>query len=168
MIIGGFEVLNQWEISSLRNELIEKEKTLSGMGDQREISQSDIDKMEQNIQLYKGLEQELAGLQYQKQLVQQVMLKRQNFIEKILPTLSHSINDGVILDSMVETDWYHFTLTGRSIDQSSIDDFYRVLSINLQPLQMTIVDNPSRLDQGNVTQAGIYAFEFTLRQQVMQ
>ena len=168
MIIGGFEVLNQWEISSLRNELIEKEKTLSGMGDQREISQSDIDKMNQNIELYKGLEQELAGLQYQKQLVQQVMLKRQNFVEKILPTLSHSINDGVILDSMVETDWYHFTLTGRSIDQSSIDDFYRVLSINLQPLQMTIVDNPSRLDQGNVTQAGIYAFEFTLRQQVMQ
>jgi hypothetical protein len=168
MIIGGFEVLNQWEISSLRDELIEKEKTLSGMGDQREISQSDIDKMNQNIELYKGLEQELAGLQYQKQLVQQVMLKRQNFVEKILPTLSHSINDGVILDSMVETDWYHFTLTGRSIDQSSIDDFYRVLSINLQPLQMTIVDNPSRLDQGNVTQAGIYAFEFTLRQQVMQ
>ena len=168
LIIGSYEVFNQWEIAKLRHQLTEKENTLSSMGDQREISQSDIDKMNQNIELYKGLEKELAGLQYQKQLVQQVMLKRQNFIEKILPTLSHSINDGVILDSMVETDWYHFTLSGRSIDQSSIDDFYRVLSINLQPLQMTIVDNPSRLDQGNVTQAGIYAFEFTLRQQVMQ
>jgi hypothetical protein len=93
------------------------------------------------------------------------MLKRQNVVEKLLPTLAHSINDGVILDSLNETDWYQFSITGRAVDQSSIDEFNRVLSINLQPLELQVVDSPSRLDnKTDFNYGGVYVFEFTLKQ----
>lgn len=163
-VILSYEFWRQWEVSDLEQQLLEKEQRLSQFSDDRGDIQSEIRQAERNIESYKQLEKELNALSYQKELVQSVMLKRQNVIEKLLPTLSHSINDGVILDSLNETDWYQFTITGRAVDQRSIDEFNRVLSINLQPLELQIVDSPSRLEgQGDFNYGGVYVFEFTLR-----
>ncbi len=167
VIIVSYEAYRQLQIGQLEASLIEKETRLSQFGDDRGDIQADIKRAEKNIQQYKALENSLYSLEYKKDLVQSVMLKRQDVIEKLLPTLAHSINDGVILDSLNETDWYQFTITGRAVDQSSIDEFNRVLSINLQPLELQIINSPSRLEsQEEFNYGGVYVFEFTIRQRL--
>jgi hypothetical protein len=165
LIILGFESYRQYEIGQLNQVLEQKESDLAKYGDDKGDIQAEIKQAERDIEAYKKLEQEYNALEYKKSLVNSVMLKRQNVVEKLLPTLAHSINDGVILDSLNETDWYQFSITGRAVDQSSIDEFNRVLSINLQPLELQVVDSPSRLDnKTDFNYGGVYVFEFTLRQ----
>lgn len=165
VIVLGYEGVRQWQIQQLQSTLAAKEKQLDAYGDDKGVQASDVKKAEKNIAQYKSLEQELNSLNYKKELVQSVMIKRQNVIEKLLPTLAHSVNDGVIIDSLNETNWYQFTLTGRAVDQNSVDEFNRVLSINLQPLNLYILNSPSRLDgQDSYNYSGVYIFEFTIQQ----
>ena len=106
----------------------------------------------------------MSDLRGEKQLIEQLIIKRQSFVERLLPVLSESINDGVILDSLQEKSWYQFSITGRAVDQASIDDFNQVLSISLEPLNMYISSSPSTFrGDAAVTQNGVYVFEFLLQ-----
>jgi hypothetical protein len=165
LLIGSYEAFRYVQMDQLQKRLSSLDTELARFGDVRGNSQEEVRQAEENITSYRKLERALNSLQYHKDLVQSVLIKRQAVVEKLLPTLSHSINDGVILDSLNETDWYQFTLTGRAVDQNSVDEFNRVLSINLQPLDIQIINSPSRLEnQGtDYNYGGVYVFEFTLK-----
>ena len=164
LIIAGFEGFKYVQIQELRDQLIAKEKQIGQYKDSKKEKRKELDQAKENIAEYQDKQKELSSLKGEKQLVEQLIIKRQSFVERILPVLSESINDGVVLDSMQEKNWYEFSITGRAIDQASIDDFNQVLSISLESLNMYIASSPSNFKgDAALTQNGVYVFEFLLK-----
>ena len=82
-------------------------------------------------------------LQERKQGLNTVLLERQEFIRQLLPLISASFNDLIILQSLKEGNWYRFTLTGWAADQVVIDELLQRLTGSLEPWNMQISDSTS-------------------------
>jgi hypothetical protein len=60
--------------------------------------------------------------------------------------LEKTIPNEVILESVVEEEWYEFSIKGWALTQASIDNFNSVLSRTLEPWEMYIRDSPSQVN----------------------
>ncbi|WP_415901930.1 hypothetical protein ACMXYR_13100 [Neptuniibacter sp. QD29_5] len=164
LLIAAYEGAYHLKLKSLEAELLAAEQQLEAFKDQSSKARKKYTEAKQNIAVFQKKTKELGSLQAEKQLVEQVIVKRQSFVERLLPVLSESINDGVVLESMKESSWYEFSITGKAVDQASIDDFNQVLSISLEPLNMYIAKSPSNFrGDSALMQNGIYVFEFVLK-----
>lgn len=169
LLIAAYEGFFYWKLDQLQGELISSERQLELMEEKRDRQRKEFSDARKNIDAYLQKNALLGVLQSEKQLVEQVIVKRQSFVERLLPVLSESINDGVVLESMKESAWYEFSITGKAVDQASIDDFNQVLSISLEPLNMYIDKSPSNFKGDSaLMQNGIYVFEFVLKQKGAQ
>ncbi|WP_415906125.1 hypothetical protein ACMXYX_13990 [Neptuniibacter sp. QD72_48] len=169
LLIAAYEGFFYWKLDRLQQELASSERQLEIMEEKRDRQRKDSAEARKNITAYQQNTVLLSALQSEKQLVEQVIVKRQSFVERLLPVLSESINDGVVLESMKESAWYEFSITGKAVDQASIDDFNQVLSISLEPLNMYIDKSPSNFKGDSaLMQNGIYVFEFVLKQKGAQ
>ena len=149
--------------------MVAKEEQLNRFKASKKEQRKEYGEAQKNIALYEEKQKDLGLLQSEKQLVEQVIVKRQSFMSRLLPVLSESINDGVVLESIKENQWYEFSLTGKAVDQASIDDFNQVLSISLESLHMYIDKSPSNFSgDAALMQNGVYAFEFLLKRQEAQ
>jgi hypothetical protein len=92
-------------------------------------------------------------------LIESVMVKRQRFSESLLPMLGNYIPAEVILEELIEDEWYQFTVKGWALNQASIDTFNNTLSRNLGQWNMYISESPSEFD-GKSKQ---YNFTFVIR-----
>ncbi|WP_420555155.1 hypothetical protein [Neptuniibacter marinus] len=166
LFIAAYEGYYHWTLEEIRQELIAKEEQLNRFKASKKELRKESQEAEKNIQLFKEKQKNLTLLQSEKQLVEQVIVKRQAFMARLLPVLSESINDGVVLETLKETKWYEFSLTGKAVDQASIDDFNQVLSISLEALHMYVAKSPSNFSGDTaLMQNGVYAFEFLLKHQ---
>ncbi|WP_292957334.1 MULTISPECIES: hypothetical protein [unclassified Neptuniibacter] len=168
LIIAGYEGYYYWKLESLKETLIAEEQQLARYKESKKEQREEYGEAKQNIEVFTEKEKQLTSLQSEKQLVEQVIVKRQAFMSRLLPVLSESINEGVVLETIKENRWYEFSLTGRAVDQASIDDFNQVLSISLESLHMYIDKSPSsfsgnRAGDAALMQNGVYAFEFLLK-----
>ncbi|WP_415882256.1 hypothetical protein [Neptuniibacter sp. QD34_54] len=169
LLIAAYEGFFYWKLDQLQQELTSSERQLEIMEEKRDRQRKDSAEARKNITAYQKNTVLLSALQSEKQLVEQVIVKRQSFVERLLPVLSESINDGVVLESMKESAWYEFSITGKAVDQASIDDFNQVLSISLESLNMYIDKSPSNFKGDSaLMQNGIYVFEFVLKQKGAQ
>lgn len=173
LLIATYEGFYYWKIESLHEELLSIEKQAESFTEKRNQQRKKYSEAKENIAVYEKKIEELTNLQLEKQLVEQVIVKRQSFVERLLPVLSESINDGVVLESMKESSWYEFSITGKAVDQTSIDDFNQVLSISLESLNMYISKSPSNFNGNSsgdaaLMQNGIYVFEFVLKHKGVQ
>ncbi len=103
-------------------------------------------------------EEELMLLTNRKQGLNSVLLKRQEFITQLLPLISRSINELIILNQVNENTWYHFEITGWASDQLAIDKFNQELTGQLGQWGMQITDNSSQA-QDNY---GTRGYQFTM------
>lgn len=169
LLIAAYEGFFYWKLEQLQQELSSSERQLEVMKEKRDRQRKESAEARKNIDAYLSRNVLLSALQSEKQLVEQVIIKRQSFVERLLPVLSESINEGVVLESMKENAWYEFSITGKAVDQASIDDFNQVLSISLEPLNMYIDKSPSNFKGDSaLMQNGIYVFEFVLKQKGAQ
>ena len=90
------------------------------------------------------LEETHTQLSARSYLVETIMIKRQNFSQSLLPMLESTIPNEVILESVLEEEWYQFSIEGWALDQASIDNFNSVLSRSLESWDMYISDSPSQ------------------------
>jgi len=103
-------------------------------------------------------QEELVVLANRKQGLNSVLLKRQEFIVQLLPMISRSINELIILDQMNEQTWYHFEIIGWASDQLAIDRFNQELTEQLEQWSIEITDNSSQA-QDNY---GTRGYQFTM------
>ena len=166
LFIAAYEGYYHWTLENIKRELITKEEQLNRLKESKKEQRKESQEAGKNIQLFEAKQKDLTQLQSEKQLVEQVIVKRQAFMARLLPVLSESINDGVVLETLKETKWYEFSLTGKAVDQASIDDFNQVLSISLEALHMYVAKSPSNFSGDTaLMQNGVYAFEFLLKHQ---
>ena len=85
------------------------------------------------------LEQQLQVLSERKQGLNTVLLKRQDYIKNLLPLISRSSNELLILEKIAEDGWYHFAITGWAADQLAIDKFNQQLTSELEIWLMQIL-----------------------------
>jgi hypothetical protein len=104
------------------------------------------------------LQEELKVLSNRKQGLNSVLLKRQEFVADLLPVISRSINELIILNQINENTWYHFEITGWASDQLAIDKFNQELTEQLEQWGMQITDNSSQA-QDNY---GTRGYQFTM------
>ncbi|KXJ53657.1 MAG: hypothetical protein AXW15_02890 [Neptuniibacter sp. Phe_28] len=169
LFIASYEGYYYWKLEQLTQQLVAKEEQLNRFKASKKEQRKEYGEAQKNIALYEEKQKDLGLLQSEKQLVEQVIVKRQSFMSRLLPVLSESINDGVVLESIKENQWYEFSLTGKAVDQASIDDFNQVLSISLESLHMYIDKSPSNFSGDAARmQNGVYAFEFLLKRQEAQ
>jgi len=98
-----------------------------------------------------------AKLSARSNLIELVLIQRQDFAQSILPLLTNTIPNEVMLDELIEKEWYQFNIKGRALDQASIDNFNSVLSRALEPWEMYISESPSYANGMR------YDFSFTIR-----
>ena len=168
LFIATYEGYYYWKLESLKETLIAEEQQLARYKESKKEQREEYGEAKQNIAVFTEKEKQLTNLQSEKQLVEQLIVKRQAFMSRLLPVLSESINEGVVLETIKENKWYEFSLTGRAVDQASIDDFNQVLSISLEALHMYIDKSPSSFSGNSsgdaaLMQNGVYAFEFLLK-----
>jgi Tfp pilus assembly protein PilN len=109
-----------------------------------------------NDQLGK-LREESATLSTRANLIETILIERQDFSQALLPILENTIPNEVLLTSVLENDWYQFNVKGWALTQSSIDNFNSVLSRKLEAWDMYISDSPSNVN------AKRYDFTFIIR-----
>ncbi|QUM84944.1 MULTISPECIES: hypothetical protein [unclassified Moritella] len=109
----------------------------------------------------KQLEEKLEVLSVRRQGLNTVLLKRQEFIANLLPLISRSINDQLILKMVEEGSWYHFELSGWASDQLAIDSFNQQLTAELEPWNMQLTNSSSREGRSDFGFDG-YQFMMTL------
>ncbi len=117
---------------------------------------------------YKDLKQQLATWERQynnfsarKQAVESVLIKRQQFVEDLLPLISQSIPAEVMLMSIEEQEWYQFKLDGWSLSQEAVESFNERLTGALQDWQLYIADSPSEYSERDGVQG--YRFSFVIQ-----
>ena len=104
------------------------------------------------------LKEELMVLTNRKQGLNSVLLKRQEFVAQLLPLISRSINELIILDQVNENTWYHFEVTGWASDQLAIDKFNQELTGQLEQWSMQITNNSSQAEDNY----GTRGYQFTM------
>jgi len=104
------------------------------------------------------LQEELLVLASRKQGLNSVLLKRQEFIAQLLPLISKSINELIILNHINESTWYHFEITGWASDQLAIDKFNQELTEQLETWDMQITENSSQAHDNY----GTRGYQFTM------
>ena len=109
----------------------------------------------------KQLEEKLEVLSARQQGLNTVLLKRQEFIANLLPLISRSINDQLILKMIEEGSWYHFELSGWASEQLAIDGFNQQLTAELEPWNMQLANSSSREGRSDFGVDG-YQFMMTL------
>ena len=102
--------------------------------------------------------EELMLLANRKQGLNSVLLKRQEFVAQLLPLISRSINELIILDQVNENTWYHFEVTGWASDQLAIDKFNQELTGQLEQWSMQITNNSSQAEDNY----GTRGYQFTM------
>ena len=88
-----------------------------------------------------------------------MLLKRQEFIANLLPLISRSINDQLILEMVEEGNWYHFSLSGWASEQLAIDDFNQQLTSELEPWRMQLTNSSS---QESTSDFGVDGYQFMM------
>ena len=101
--------------------------------------------IELNKQLSK-LREESSTLSTRANLIETILIERQNFSQALLPILENTIPNEVLLVSVIEDDWYQFNIKGWALTQASIDNFNSVLSRKLESWDMYISDSPSKVN----------------------
>ena len=138
------------EYQTLRVKL-EKKKTTN-----EKIDSINNEVAELNDQLGK-LREESATLSTRANLIETILIERQNFSQALLPMLENTIPKEVLLISVLENDWYEFNVKGWALTQASIDNFNSVLSRKLETWGLYISDSPSNVN------AKRYDFTFIIR-----
>jgi len=162
-LLAGFELWQQRSLALIQADIVAAERQLQSIRSEQEQQQKAARAVRDNIADYKQKQAQLDLLRREQVLIDQVVGKRSHLMERLLPVLSESINDGVVLNALQENSWYRFKLTGVALDQSNIDDFQQVLSLALEPLQLFISRSPSSLIRtGGADASSLYKFEFEL------
>lgn len=104
-------------------------------------------------------EEKLVILSVRQQGLNSVLLKRQEFIANLLPLISRSINDQLILEMVEEGNWYHFSLSGWASEQLAIDDFNQQLTSELEPWRMQLTNSSS---QESTSDFGVDGYQFMM------
>jgi hypothetical protein len=102
--------------------------------------------------------EELMLLANRKQGLNSVLLKRQEFVAQLLPLISRSINELIILNQVNENTWYHFEIIGWASDQLAIDKFNQELTEQLEQWGMQITNNSSQAEDNY----GTRGYQFTM------
>lgn len=105
-----------------------------------------------------------ADFRARKQAIESVLIRRQQFVEALLPALGRIIPNRVMIDSFEELDWYKFELRGWGLDQQAIDSFNERLTQALESWGLYIADSPSEVNRHNGVEG--YRFTFTLEHRV--
>lgn len=98
-----------------------------------------------------------ATLSSRANLIETILIERQDFSQALLPMLESTIPNEVMLESVVEEKWYQFGIKGWALTQGSVDNFNSVLSRKLEPWGMYISDSPSQVNSKR------YDFSFIIR-----
>lgn len=100
-------------------------------------------------------------LSNRKELMEVMLINRQQFVKSLLPLLANIVPDAVTFNQLVETQWYEFKLDGWATSQSAIDEFNTDLSRAIAPWSLYISDSPSEVQRDKNGLDG-YHFVFTL------
>ena len=159
LIIGINEAVYSYTKLSVEQEIqqniVEVEK-IDAINDKLSSKSDKYKKLLTRKDLLKG---ELVVLQERKQGLNTVLLERQEFIRQLLPLISASFNDLIILKSLKEGKWYEFTLTGWAADQVVIDELLQRLTESLEPWNIQISDSTSREGTADF---GLNGYSFTM------
>lgn len=157
-IIGGIEAGFAWNINKIDNKLA----TLKDKVELQQKVKKDLSKSKQAQAKLSQLTQELEGLVKLKQMMETVLVSRNNFMDEFLDMVVLNINDNLLIDSIIEEQWDVFVINGWSVDQASVEYFSQGLSRDLRNWDMEISENPSELERNNDGFSG-YKFKFVIR-----
>jgi len=102
------------------------------------------------------LKQQLATVSQQQVVLNDVFINRQNTILMLVNKLSAMMPETLYINEINEGQWQAFSLSGWGSSALEIDNFNQLLSSQLRPLQLAIVDAPIE-----VANKG-YAFTFQI------
>lgn len=154
-LIAGIEGAFALRINKLEAELAKAKEETS----RQEAVKNDMQVAKSKQTQLDGLKREQEQLAASKQLIESVLLNRQQFTRVLLDIVSRNLNDHVLINSIEETDWNKFVIDGWALDQLSVDHYSQGLSRDLQAWDMFISDNPSVLGR---SAAGFDGYNFKL------
>jgi len=107
------------------------------------------------------LELSYDQLQINKKAIEENLIERQKFMREFLPLLIKSVDQEVVIDSLVEDSWYQFRVTGWALNLAAVSRFEKALTRHLSGFNMLISQSPSNLLKSGEL-AGAYHFDFQL------
>jgi hypothetical protein len=133
--LNGLEQAQQKAINELQNKTTTNE-TIQSIN-------TEVAKLKKELIEFKKTHAKLSTSSH---VFETILLQRQKFSQNLLPMLENTIPNEVILESVVEEEWYEFSIKGWALTQASIDNFNSVLSRTLEPWEMYIRDSPSQVN----------------------
>ncbi len=157
----SIESYYHWQQQSLeKNFAVSIEKASHNESLNNTIAQKNRDAAKLSAE-FTELTAQAGRLENRKELMEVVLINRQQFVKSLLPMLANIVPEGVTFNELVETRWYEFRLDGWATSQAAIDEFNTGLSRAIALWNLYISDSPSEVHRDKNGLDG-YHFVFTL------
>ncbi len=161
MIMTGNEAWALWKTKQIDAEIAENEhKTSLILAANEKLASKD----DEYQSVKKSRDEWAATFQKEsarKQAIESVLIKRQQFVEALLPMLGRVVPDRVVVTAFEEQQWYRFKLNGWGMNQEAIDSFNELLIYELESWGLYIANSPSEVEHRNGIEG--YRFSFMLK-----
>jgi len=160
LMVAGNEAWVAWHTAQVNAKIVENErKTMLILAANEKLVSRDDEY--QSVQKTR----DKWSLTYQKesarkQAIESVLIKRQQFVEALLPMLGRVVPDSVVMTAFEEQAWYQFKLDGWGLNQEAIDSFNEQLAYELEDWGLYIADSPSEVERRHGIEG--YRFSFVL------
>lgn len=158
--VGATESYFAWQVDGMQAEILANESKITKIEAANErLANENEEYQEAQAQLEKwqATHQQITQ---RKKAIESVLIKRQQFVEALLPTLSRIVPEGVMVTAINEQTWYQFNLQGWGLDQQAVDSFNERLTRELETWGLYISDSPSEMELRDDIEG--YRFSFTL------
>ncbi len=155
------EVYFVLQAGGMKSEIEENESQTAKIEYMNETTETKNEATQEVKRKLTDLQGQQLRLNKRKELIESVLIRRQNFAEALLPLVANNIPNEVIINAISENGWYKLTIDGWATNQSTIDDFNANLSRAFEQWHMTISDSPSEVEPGWSKLDG-YHFVFTV------
>ncbi len=160
LCIGSVEAYFAWQSDVMLAEIAANESKITKIEAANERLSNENEEYKQaqaQLDKWQATHQQVTQ---RKRAIESVLIKRQQFVEALLPTLSRIMPEGVMVTAINEDSWYHFNLHGWGLNQQAVDSFNERLTRELEDWGLYISDSPSEVAQHSDIEG--YRFSFTL------